>query len=116
MVLIAYDKDSNNEPTTRYGGERAHWLLITGFCFKKSARRGRADTAVCDLVCDPRGELHVFAQHGRTRLKQLWRWADILRSNEVIRHAKSGPYLIPEDLHYHLSGRMVAVNISTVSM
>ena len=33
---LIYDKDKNNEPATRYNGERAHWLMITGFCYKPS--------------------------------------------------------------------------------
>ena len=31
---MIYDKDKNNEPTTRYDGEKAHWLMITGFCYR----------------------------------------------------------------------------------
>jgi len=115
VILIVYDKDANNEPTTRYAGSKAHWLLVTGYCFKKRVRRGSLmpDSPVNDIKSDKNCELHVFAQHGRTRLKQLWRWSDILQSNDVIRHAKAGPYLIPEDLHYHLSGRMVAVSLKS---
>jgi len=131
VLLMIYDKDKNNEPTTRYGGERAHWLTITGLCYKPS-RNSRSGVLVSSQrgnralqpansyskcrgsITDKSSELHVFVQHGKSRLRQLWRWTDILASNESVRRAKPGTWVLPDNLHQHVAGLAVRVGLKHV--
>ena len=59
-------------------------------------------------------ELHVFVQHGKSRLRQLWRWLDILASNETVRRAKPGTWVLPDDLNLHVAGLAVRVMLKDV--
>jgi len=131
VLLMIYDKDKNNEPATKYGGERAHWLMITGFCNKPSrnsrsgvlvtSQRGNIALQPSNSYSKTRGsstdkaaELHVFVQHGKSRLRQLWRWSDILASNETVRRAKPGTWVLPDNLHQHVAGLAVRVMLKHV--
>lgn len=138
LLMIIYDKDKNNEPSTRHGGERAHWLLITGFCYKTPSSTHRTPSlrghiggthspamghlgGVRSLpennfigACARLGkdvELHVFVQHGKSRLRQLWRWRDILESNETVRQPKPGDWVVPENFHSQVADIVVRVPV-----
>lgn len=132
VLMLIYDKDKNNEPTT-HNGERAHWLLITGFCYKprKNKHRPRhADVMMtansvqkpCNSFTKSRVdagsdmELYVFVQHGRSRFRQLWKWSDILTSNENVRRAKPGTWVVPDNLHEHVAGVVVRVRAEHVQL
>lgn len=142
VLMIIYDKDKNNEPTTKYGGERAHWLLVTGFCFKDKIHstnlskvpEGKINVDV--TTANPQNSpitdnarlndmhvpdnarlngLHVFVQHGKSRLRQLWRWKDILDSNESVKQAKPGDWVVPDNFHASVAGTVVRVPVKTNS-
>ena len=59
-------------------------------------------------------EPFVFVQHGKSRLRQLWRWSEILASNAVIRRPKPGKWVVPEDLHESIAGLAVRVPLKHV--
>ena len=65
---MIYDKDKNNEPATKYGGERAHWLMITGFCNKPS-RNSRSGV----LVTSQRGNIALQPSNSYSKTRGEWR-------------------------------------------
>lgn len=98
VVLVAYDKDGNNEPCLK-NGSKAHWAVVNGYAHPgKGAedaiiRRFETTSSPAlitaafeelpsrNLASTPPSNLYLLCYHGKSLHQAVWAYEDLFRSN-----------------------------------
>jgi hypothetical protein len=104
LVLVAYDKDGNNEPCLK-GGTKAHWCLVNGYAYPDEgsggddghlraiqgefggsevtieARFSELDSEQSTAPALDANELFLLCYHGKSPHQAVWPYEDLRKSN-----------------------------------